>query len=67
MNLKVKAASYTAGFFAIVFIVMSAINYVAGTYAPLVIGLGLCAYLIYLMYEIKLGQLKYEQETKTDQ
>ena len=66
MNVKLKAASYTAGFFAIVFIVMSVINYVAGAYAPLVIGLGLISYLVYIMYEVKLSQLKYEQDSKTN-
>ena len=62
MNLKLRAAGYTAGAVAIVAGSISVLFYLAKEDSPLVLAGIFIAYLVYLMYRIKLGELESDQQ-----
>ncbi len=62
MNLKLRAAGYTAGAVAIVAGSISVLSYLAEEQTPILLGGALLAYLVYLMYRIKLGELESDQQ-----
>lgn len=61
MNLKLKAAGDVAGVFVVIFGSVTLLNFVTKEYASLIIGVGLLAYLMYLLYSIRLSSLESEQ------
>jgi len=61
MNLKLKAAGYTAGAVGIFASSIGVLFYLAKEDSPLVLAGILIAYLVYLMYRIKLGELESDQ------
>ena len=61
MNLKLKAAGDVAGVSAVIFGTIAFLNYVTKEYASIIIAFGLLAYLIYIMYSIRLSSLESEQ------
>ncbi len=61
MNLKLKAAGDVAGITAVIFGSIALLNYVTKEYASIIIAVGLLAYLIYIMYSIRLSSLENEQ------
>lgn len=61
MNLKLKAAGDVAGVTAVIFGTIAFLNYVTKEYVAIICAFGLLAYLIYLMYSIRLSSLESEQ------
>jgi translation elongation factor EF-1beta len=61
MNMKLKAAGDVAGVSAVIFGTIAFLNYVSREYAPIILAFGLLAYLIYIMYSIRLSSLENEQ------
>jgi len=61
MSLKLKAAGDVAGVTAVIFGTVAFLNYVTKEYAAIILAFGLLAYLIYLMYSIRLSSLESEQ------
>ena len=61
MNLKLKAAGDVAGVSAVIFGTIAFLNYVSKEYAPIILAFGMLAYLIYIMYSIRLSSLESEQ------
>jgi hypothetical protein len=61
MNLKLKAAGDVAGVSAVIFGTIAFLNYVSREYAPIILAFGMLAYLIYIMYSIRLSSLESEQ------
>jgi len=62
MNMKLRAAGYTAGLVSIVFGSISLLTYFAKEQSTYILAGGFLAYLVYLMYRIKLGELEFEQQ-----
>lgn len=61
MNLKLKAAGDVAGVSAVIFGTIAFLNYVSKEYASIILAFGMLAYLIYIMYSIRLSSLESEQ------
>lgn len=61
MNLKLKAAGDVAGVTAVIFGSIAILNYVAKEYASIIVASGLLAYLLYIMYSIRLSSLESEK------
>lgn len=61
MNLKLKAAGDVAGVTAVIFGSIAILNYVAKEYASIIVAAGLLAYLLYIMYSIRLSSLESEK------
>jgi hypothetical protein len=61
MNMKLKAAGDVAGVSAVIFGTIAFLNYVSREYAPIILAFGMLAYLIYIMYSIRLSSLESEQ------
>ncbi len=61
MNMKLKAAGDVAGVSAVIFGTIAFLNYVSKEYAPIILAFGMLAYLIYIMYSIRLSSLESEQ------
>jgi translation elongation factor EF-1beta len=59
--MKLKAAGDVAGVSAVIFGTIAFLNYVSREYAPIILAFGLLAYLIYIMYSIRLSSLENEQ------
>ena len=66
MNIKMKALWQTATFISITFGSVALLNWLFPAYANMIIAVGLLAYLIYLVYEIRVSQLKCEQDKIVD-
>lgn len=66
MNIKLKALSYTVGLFAAISFTVTGINYLTPEHAQKVVAAVLLGYLMYLMYSIKLGELKWRQDRDFD-
>jgi len=62
MNLKLRAAGYTAGVIGVLFGSISLLTYVAKNQAMYIVVGAFLAYLVYIMYRIKLGELETEQQ-----
>jgi 3-phosphoglycerate kinase len=62
MNMKLRAAGYTAGVISLVFGSISLLTYIAKEQSTFILAGGLLAYMVYLMYRIKLGELEFEQQ-----
>jgi hypothetical protein len=59
--MKLKAAGDVAGVSAVIFGTIAFLNYVSREYAPIILAFGMLAYLIYIMYSIRLSSLESEQ------
>ena len=57
-----KALAETATFVAITFGGLALLNWVFPAYANMIVAVGFMAYLIYLVYEIRVSQLKFDQD-----
>lgn len=66
MDIRLRAAGKTAGTFAIIFGVIFGIHFLAPEQASLIIALSLVAYLAYLMYEVKLSQMQWDEQKSTE-
>ena len=62
MNVRLKALGETATFVALTFGGVAFLNWMFPAYANVIVATGVCAYLIYLVYEIRVSQLKFEQD-----
>lgn len=62
MNVKLKAMGETATFVAFTFGGVALLNWLFPAYANIIVALGVCAYLIYLVYEIRVSQLQFRQD-----
>ena len=62
MNIKMKALAETATFVALTFGGLAFLNWVFPAYANTIVAVGFMAYLIYLVYEIRVSQLKFRQD-----
>jgi uncharacterized protein YhhL (DUF1145 family) len=61
MNIKMKALVETATFVSLTFGGVALLNWLFPAYANMIIAVGLMAYLVYLVYEIRVSQLKFRQ------
>lgn len=61
MNLKLRAAGYTAGFLSLFFGVLAVFTYVAKEQAIYIFAAGLIAYLVYVLYSVVLGDLEQKE------
>lgn len=66
MNLKLKAFSFVCGVFAVMFGVIAGLNYLTPENAPYILGTGFIGYMMYLMYQIKLAELKWRKDRTFD-
>jgi|LakMenE01Jun11ns_1017448.scaffolds.fasta_scaffold5763971_1 hypothetical protein len=66
MNLKLKAFGYTCGVFAFVFAIIVGLSYLTPENVKYILGAGFIGYLMYLMYQIKLAELKWRKDRTFD-
>jgi hypothetical protein len=61
MNLKLRAAGYTAGVLSLFFGSLAVLTYIAKEQAMYIFAAGLLAYLVYVMYSVVLSDLEHKE------
>lgn len=60
MSIRLKAAGSVAGTLAIIFGVISLINFLFPAHALMIFSVGIIVYMAWLMYEITLSRMQFE-------
>ena len=61
MDIRLRALRRVAGYCAILFASITALNWLVPEYASLILGFGLMGYLMYMIYLITLFQMRDEE------